>query len=213
MYYLFDLDGTLIDSNSIWIDVDTEFLRRRGLAYTKEYYLGVAHSIFPLAAKFTKEYCRIEDSEESIMAEWLELAGDRYAKWVELKPYVREFLAENKSRGIPMALVTACVPQHGKSVIEKYELSRYFDRIIFAQELGLEKGNPRFYEEVSRMCGVKLNDFTLFDDSVRSCKTAAAAGMHTVGVYDRFFREDEAEMRTVCERYITDFSEMLSSAG
>ncbi len=209
MYYLFDLDGTLIDSNSIWLDVDTEFLRRRGLPYTRDYYLGVAHSIFPLAAKFTKEYCHIEDSEESIMAEWLDLAGDRYAKWVELKPYVTEFLAANKCKGIPMALVTACVPQHGQSVIEKYGLAPYFDHIIFAQELGLEKGNPRFYEEVSRICGVKLSDFTLFDDSVRSCKTAAAAGMHTVGVYDKFFQEDEEEMRAVCEQYIMDFSEML----
>lgn len=143
------------------------------------------------------------------MAEWLDLAGDRYAKWVELKPYVTEFLAANKCKGIPMALVTACVPQHGQSVIEKYGLAPYFDHIIFAQELGLEKGNPRFYEEVSRICGVKLSDFTLFDDSVRSCKTAAAAGMHTVGVYDKFFQEDEEEMCAVCEQYIMDFSEML----
>ena len=33
---LFDMDGTLIDSNGIWKEVDTEFLARRGLPYTKE---------------------------------------------------------------------------------------------------------------------------------------------------------------------------------
>ena len=52
--YLFDMDGTLIDSNSVWKDVDREFLARRGLPYTKAYYEGVAHTIFPLAAKFTR---------------------------------------------------------------------------------------------------------------------------------------------------------------
>ena len=51
---LFDMDGTLIDSNGIWKDVDTRFLEKRGLPYTQEYYEGVAHTIFPLAAKFTK---------------------------------------------------------------------------------------------------------------------------------------------------------------
>ena len=47
---LFDMDGTLIDSNGIWKDVDTRFLEKRGLPYTQEYYEGVAHTIFPLAA-------------------------------------------------------------------------------------------------------------------------------------------------------------------
>ena len=46
MKLLFDLDGTLIDSNGIWKDVDTAFLAKRGLPYTKEYYEGVAHTIF-----------------------------------------------------------------------------------------------------------------------------------------------------------------------
>ena len=52
---LFDMDGTLIDSNGVWKDVDRTFLARRGLPYTHAYYEGVAHTILPLAAKFTKE--------------------------------------------------------------------------------------------------------------------------------------------------------------
>ncbi|MEI3305118.1 MAG: hypothetical protein V8R40_03275 [Dysosmobacter sp.] len=53
--FFFDLDGTLIDSNGIWRDVDRTFLARRGLPYAHAYYEGVAHTIFSLAAKFTKE--------------------------------------------------------------------------------------------------------------------------------------------------------------
>ena len=73
---IFDMDGTLIDSNGIWKDVDTAFLAKRGLPYTKEYYEGVAHTIFPLAARFTKEFCHLPESEEAIMAEWMDMAGD-----------------------------------------------------------------------------------------------------------------------------------------
>ena len=89
--YLFDLDGTLLNSNRIWADVDREFLARRGFPYTKEYYEGVAHTIFPLAAEFTKKYCSLDESCEEIMAEWMELARDNYAH-VALKPCVREYL-------------------------------------------------------------------------------------------------------------------------
>ena len=81
--YLFDMDGTLIDSNDVWKDVDREFLARRGLPYTKAYYEGVAHTIFPLAAKFTKEFCNLPDSEEDIMAEWMELAKDIVKAWLD----------------------------------------------------------------------------------------------------------------------------------
>ena len=50
--HIFDMDGTLIDSNGIWREVDEAFLAKRGFPYTKEYYQGVAHTIFPLAAEF-----------------------------------------------------------------------------------------------------------------------------------------------------------------
>ena len=58
--HIFDMDGTLIDSNGIWREVDEAFLAKRGFPYTKEYYQGVAHTIFPLAAEFTKRYCHLE---------------------------------------------------------------------------------------------------------------------------------------------------------
>ena len=48
--------------------MDREFLARRGIAYTHAYYEGVAHTILPLAAKFTKEYCRLTESCEEIIA-------------------------------------------------------------------------------------------------------------------------------------------------
>ena len=95
--YLFDLDGTLIDSNGIWAEVDRTFLARRGYPYTKEYYEGVAHTIFPLAAVFTKEYCHLSESTDEIMAEWMELAKDNYAH-VALKPHVREYLEKLRAR-------------------------------------------------------------------------------------------------------------------
>ena len=43
---LFDLDGTLIDSNGVWLQVDHDFLGRRGLEVTQEYQAVVSNSIF-----------------------------------------------------------------------------------------------------------------------------------------------------------------------
>lgn len=83
---IFDMDGTLINSNGVWREVDIAFLKKRGFPYTKEYYQGVAHTIFPKAAVFTKAYCNLQESTEEIMAEWMEMAGDAYATRVPAKP-------------------------------------------------------------------------------------------------------------------------------
>lgn len=206
--FLFDMDGTLIDSNGIWKNVDREFLSRRGLPYTHAYYEGVAHTIFPLAAKFTKEFCHLSESCEEIMAEWMELAKDLYAH-VAIKPGVRAYLKQCKTEGRRMAVVTSSVPEHCHTALKNLDLEKYFDGIIFAHDLGLEKKQPEIWRAAAEEYGVRPKDCTVFDDSLAACWGARAAKMRVVGVYDGFFAQDEREMRSFCDVYIRSFEELL----
>ena len=206
--FFFDLDGTLIDSNGIWKQIDKDFLARRNLPYTKEYYDGVAHTALPLAAEFTKAYCHLEESCEEIIAEWMEMSRDAYAK-VPLKPGVRAYLKQCKAEGRGVALVTSSVPEHCYTAMKKLDLLKYFDTITFAQELGLEKKEPELWREAARRNGVRPEDCTIFDDSLAACQGARRARMRVVGVYDSFFASDEREMRHFCDVYIKSFEELL----
>ena len=49
----------------------------------------------------------------------------------------------------------------------------------------------------------------MFDDSLSACRGARAAKMRVIGVYDRFFAQDEKEMRSFCDVYIQSFEELL----
>ncbi len=206
--FFFDLDGTLIDSNGIWKNVDREFLARRGLPYTHAYYEGVAHTIFPLAAKFTKEFCRLSESCEEIMAEWMELAKDLYAH-VNVKPGVRAYLKQCKGEGRAMGVVTSSVPEHCYTALEKLGLEKYFDQITFAQQLGLEKKTADLWLAAAKAHRVRPEDCTVFDDSLAACQGARSAKMRVVGVYDPFFSQDEKAMRGFCDVYIQSFEELL----
>ena len=84
---LFDLDGTLIDSNGVWLEVDKAFLSRHGCEYSQEYHDGVAHSILQNCAVFTKNHFQMAESCEEIIAEWMDLAKNAYDH-VPLKPHV-----------------------------------------------------------------------------------------------------------------------------
>ena len=206
--FFFDMDGTLIDSNGVWKDVDREFLARRGLPYTRAYYEGVAHTIFPLAAKFTKEFCGLPESCEDIMAEWMDLAQGLYAN-VGLKPGVRAYLKQCRAEGRRMALVTASVPEHCRTALRNLDLEKYFERIVFAQELGMDKREPSLWLAAAEASGAAPESCTVFDDSLAACRGARTAKMRVVGVYDGFFAQDEKEMRAFCDVYIQSFEELL----
>lgn len=192
--YLFDFDGTLVDSNGVWVEIDNGFLARRGLTPTREYSDTVGHSIFPIAAQFTKDYYHLDMAPEAIMAEWLDMARDAYARQVPMKPGAEAFLARCAAAGEPMA---------------RHRLKGYFRQIIFVQELGLEKRNPEAFTRSLALLGAEAGDCTLFEDSPGACRAAQAVGIRAVGVFDPFYASYEAEMRGFCDRYITSFTELL----
>ena len=207
--YIFDLDGTITDTNGLWGEVDDEFLSRRGLAATPEYTNTVARSIYPIAAQFTREYYRLPDAPEEIMAEWDSLAELHYRELAPLKPGAAEFLRQCRTEGRPMALFTACRPALCQIALERFGLRELFQHVVYAEEIGLEKRNPLCFVRLSELLGAPLPDCTLFDDSPDNCATAERAGMSAVGVYDAYYAGRQEELKSVCRRYIRSFEELL----
>ena len=206
---IFDMDGTLIDSNGIWRNVDEQFLSRRGIPYTHEYYEGVAHTAFSKAAIFTKEFCHLEESLEEIKAEWLELAGDMYATSVPVKPGVVDYLERCRANGERMIVLTSSVPVHCYTALTHLKLLPYFERVLISEELGLDKREPEIYHRAAEIMGVKEQECTVYDDSIASCRAAKAAGMQVVGVFDAFFHGSWEEMQATCDSTILGFEELL----
>ena len=206
--FFFDLDGTLIDSNGVWKNVDREFLAKRNIPYTHAYYEGVAHTALPLAAEFTKEYCKLEESCEEIIAEWMEMSRDMYAR-VPLKPGVRAYLKQCKAEGRRMAIVTSSVPEHCYTALKKLDIEKYFENVTFAQQAGMHKKLPDVWLAAAEKNGERPEDCTVFDDSFAACQGARSAKMRVIGVHDKFFGQYERQMRQFCDVYIKSFEELL----
>lgn len=207
---LFDLDGTLIDSNGVWEQIDLAFLEKRGLMPTEEYAHTVGHSIFPVAAQFTKDYYHLPLSPQEIMDEWLALAWDAYAHQIPLKESASEFLVRCREDGQRIVMITACVPKLCYAALVRHGIVDNFEKIIFAQEMGLEKRDPLVFLRSAEILGVSPTVCTLYEDAPANCAAAKSAGMQVVGVYDHFYRRYEDEMRQVCDQYINRFTELLA---
>ena len=177
MKLLFDLDGTLIDSNHIWQDIDRSFLEKRGFELTDAYNAGVIYATFPLAAKFTKEYCGLTESEEDIMAEWMEAAEHAYGNTIPLKPGVREFLSRCAGAGYEMYIYTSCEEPLCLAALAHHQILRYFRDIFFVRKLNIEKSKPEGFLWVAEQMNTVPEDILFFDDSPEACQGACTAGM------------------------------------
>lgn len=212
VWKVFDFDGTLLDSNGVWAEVDREFLARRGRAVTQEYQEFVAHAIYPTAAKFTREYYDLTESEEEIMDAWTALAREAYQFHAPLKEGVTQYLERCAARGEKLALFTAGFPELCRLALCRHSLDRFFDPVLFAQDFGLEKRDPRAFAALAAALGAQPGDCLFFDDSPRNCLAARSAGFLVVGVSDPFFAPDEEQVRANSHRFIGSFRELLEEA-
>ncbi len=206
---LFDFDGTLVNSNHIWHEVDVEFLAEHNLAPTDEYLELVGKSIFPVAAQITKDYYHLDLELQEIMDTWLALAYEAYAHHIPMKDGAMAFLEQCAMKGQPMALVTACEPSLCQVAMERLNLTQFFSQVIYVQDLGVEKGHPSAFPLILEKLGVSGGACTLYDDSPSACKAALAHGITTIAMYDPCYAHAKGELTTLCHGYLHSFRELL----
>lgn len=210
MVQVFDLDGTLLDSNGIWRSIDERFVRRRGRQLTDEYNEYVSHAVFPDAARFTREYYHLEESEEEIMAEWHSMACRAYASELALKPWADAYLTQCQTTGDRIVLYTSSEPSLCRAALQHHGIETRFDRLLFAQELKLEKKYSASFTALSALLGAAPEDCVLYDDSPVACASAKQAGWYVVGVYDPFFEPYREAMIRQCDEYILGFGQLMN---
>ena len=177
---IFDLDGTLIDSNGVWVEVDKTFLARRNTPYTKEYYQGVAHTTLYKCAEFTRDYLHLEESCEAIIAEWMDLVQDAY-RHVALKPHVREYLDRCRASGRRMVLFTACVPEHCQAALDRHGLLSEITRTISEQKVSIIATSSHTAED-----RVAVMRFTFEVSDIKQLGYIISVLRGIEGVYDVF---------------------------
>lgn len=206
---LFDLDGTLIDSNGVWTQIDLDFLAARGLPYSREYSDYVSHVTYQDAAQYTKDCFGLKESTDEIMQIWSDMALDAYAHHIPLKDGVLEYLEQEARKGEQLGIATSCMDHLCSAVLEHHGIRELFCQITTVREVARDKKFPDIYLLAAQKAGVSPAVCTMYEDSPSAIKGARSAGMRVVGVYDSFFAAHEAEMRDFCDGYISSFRELL----
>ena len=207
---IFDLDGTLLDSIGVWIDIDIEFLKKRNAPFTEEYGRATATMRMREAADYTVKLYRLEEDPADIMAEWMDMARDRYANHIGLIPYAREFLLELKGKGVPMGVATIGIKELYQPALVRNGIAELFDVIVDADMVRTGKESPDIYLKAAELLGVEPKRCVVFEDTLVGLRSASSCGFMTVGMLDKGNRESHDEIKAVCDVAAFDFKQFLT---
>lgn len=206
---IFDLDGTLLDSMSMWSDVDNSFLAENGITPPEGLSDVLKTLSFTDSAQYFIDEFHIPMTKEQVMDRIRELVDRKYRYEVGLKPYAKEFLEEQVSDGVKMCIATANDIGLTKLALARLGILEYFEFIISCAEVGKGKEEPDIFLRAAEMLGTSPEETAVIEDSLHSIKTAAKAGFYTVGIYDELSEKDTPEMKAICSEYIMSFEDLL----
>jgi HAD superfamily hydrolase (TIGR01509 family) len=179
---LFDMDGTLVDSEKVW-DVGLRELARRyggelsAPARTRMIGTSMSESMEILHADIEQPW---RDSHTSVT--WLEArVRDLFASGLVWRPGARELLAEVRAAGIPSALVTA-TRRHLVEVALTTIGADNFDVVVCGDDVAQTKPHPEPYLTAAARLGVPPERCVAIEDSPTGVTSARRAGCVVVAV-------------------------------
>lgn len=210
---IFDFDGTIADSMDVWHWVDNEFLARRGIKTPADYGHKLSELGFDRAAIYSIKRFGLEDSPEDIKDEWNELALERYATSVFLKPGARSYIENLVDASLAKtAIATTLTPDLLTAALENNGISNLFDACVTGHEVEHDKNEPDIYRLAARRINVACTDCLVYEDIACGVASAQRIGMTAIGVRDDSGHQDFHVVRSIADGVIDGFDSLLTLA-
>ncbi|MBQ7235706.1 MAG: HAD family hydrolase [Clostridia bacterium] len=206
--YLFDFDGTLVDSMPTFGAMILQIVNEYGVDYPDD----ILKITTPLGYKGTAQYyigLGIKETEENLIKKMKSMAVDAYTYTIPAKENVVEVLKTLKSRGCSLNVLTASPHESLDPCLKRLGVFDLFDNVWSCDDFSTTKSDPNIYKMAAEKIGVKVEDVIFLDDNYNADKTAKSAGMIVYGVYDKSSEEYIEEIKAITDKYIVDFKELL----
>lgn len=207
--YLFDFDGTLVDSMPTYIEAMLRILDENGIVYGDD----LIKTITPLGTVGTAKYyieLGVPGPVEAIIDTMKKYMAEAYFNTIPAKSNVPEVLRELKRRGANLNVLTASPHVTLDPCLKRLGLFDLFNNVWSCDDFNTSKADPEIYRMAAERIGEKVENVLFLDDNLNADQTAKTAGMKVCGVYDDSSKDYTEQIKAATDYYIYDFSELLT---
>ena len=223
---IFDLDGTLIDSNGVNNDLDVELVRWLGdsKSSSEEILLerdnviknNKTGDIYLNYCEYLRKKYNSKFSKEQILQHRRDLSKE-LSKSIKFKPDADKMIKYLKSKNIKMALATVSRKEtidiyinENEYMKNKCNLQEYFDYIITKDDVTLKKPNPEVYNNI--IDKFKITDLSrclVIEDSLTGVLAAKRANLNVIAIYDKYSDKDREKINELADYNVDNYKELI----
>ena len=206
--YIFDLDGTLLDSMAAWDNLGADYLIAQGITPPPNFRETVKPMGFTQAAEYFITL-GLDKKVPDIIKGITDMIRDQYVHHIPAKAGAHRLLEHLKERGDRLCVATATDKRLAMVALDRLEMAKYFDFVCTCEELSLNKQQSTFFKKVSDMLGMDKTHTFVVEDSLHAMRSAKEAGLSVIGLYEPYVKEDWPQIQQIADRSIRHFDELL----
>jgi HAD superfamily hydrolase (TIGR01509 family) len=172
---LWDMDGTLVDTEPYWIDTEFEIAERHGGTWSRAHALNLVGNDLLESGRYIREHMGIDVPPEQIVEELLDGVVARVEQAVPWRPGAVEMLTALTAAGTPCGLVTMSYERFVAPILSQLP-PETFGVIVTGDKVEFGKPHPEPYLTAAAALGVAPTDCLAIEDSNTGAKSAESAG-------------------------------------
>ncbi|GAB3609594.1 HAD family phosphatase [Humibacter ginsengiterrae] len=178
---LFDMDGTLVDTEPYWMRAETELVTEHGGTWTHDDALVLVGSGLWESARVFQQH-GVDLDADTIVATLTRRVQDQLeSDGVPWRPGAKELLLDIRNNGVKTALVTMSIRDMAEQIVAHIPFPA-FDVLVTGDEVARPKPYADPYLDAARKLGVHPEDCLAIEDSMNGLASAVAAGTVAIGV-------------------------------
>ncbi|WP_327091890.1 HAD family phosphatase [Nonomuraea sp. NBC_01738] len=177
----FDMDGLLVDTEKVWLEIETEVMARLGGVWTPEHQTHLVGGSMDRTVGYMLSVSGSDVSPATLRAWMLDGMVNRLSAGVEIMPGALELLEAVRAAGFPVALVTSSLKEIAEAVLHFVGRDR-FDVIVTGDDVSHTKPDPEPYLTAAGLLGVDPLRCVVLEDSPNGVVAGTAAGCAVVAV-------------------------------
>ncbi len=204
---IFDMDGTVIDTEHIWDKATKQLIINKGGLYSDDLYSQIRKAIhglaMPRSVEMVKEMAKLQDSVEELVKEQNRLADLLFCEGVRFINGFAHFHKKTAEKGLKIAIATNAGDNTITLVNKALLLHNFFGEHVYGISAVnyVCKPHPAIYEHAAEKLGVAPDECLAIEDSAHGIRAARAAGMYCIGINTSGKKEDVADAHHAISAY------------